>query len=51
MAKKKKEDDPSGPAVIEGKAYEFLKDYLNTPSPTGFEAKDKNAGWSISSLI
>ena len=39
MAKKKKEDDPSGPAVIEGKAYEFLKDYLNTPSPTGFESK------------
>lgn len=39
MAKKKKEEKHSDLPVIEGKALQFLKDYLNTPSPTGFESK------------
>ncbi|TDX00802.1 M42 family metallopeptidase [Dinghuibacter silviterrae] len=38
MAKKGKEDAAKAPA-IEAKAFQFLKDYLNTPSPTGFESK------------
>ncbi len=38
MAKKGKEGSSKAPA-IEAKAFQFLKDYLNTPSPTGFESK------------
>src|ERR1700742_3631553 len=36
MAKKGKE---SKSEAIDAKAFTFLRDYLNTPSPTGFESK------------
>jgi putative aminopeptidase FrvX len=39
MGKASKKDAAASTPAIEAKAYQFLKDYLNTPSPTGFESK------------
>jgi putative aminopeptidase FrvX len=39
MGKNSKDGSKPTPKSIEPKAYAFLKDYLNTPSPTGFESK------------
>ena len=37
--------------VITAKSEKFLENYLNNPSPTGFESEGQNYGWNMSNHI